>query len=140
MFHLGCYLSYSSLDFRYVSEILGRLKFSWGPQRGVTLAPRIDVYTQIACDELHALTQTHPFDTLSSRTPSALLTTPTAAHPRVESTKFSFVTSQEIRDSQAASSSSDAAAVPKECSDDPVVHSRAAQIQASMASLATPYT
>lgn len=104
--------------------------FFFGLSRGVTVAPRIDVYTQIACDELHMNTpvQAQPLHTLWFHTPSAPITSP-PVHSRIKTNLTVNITDD------SSYLSTHAEAIPKECLDDPVVHSRAAQIQATLGTI-----
>lgn len=95
--------------------------------------PRIEVYTQIACDELHMDTSIPPFqlslNVTPSQTPSLLFTPPT--HEQRRSDGYSpFYTPYDPlgwTPIQARSISTP----PVECLHDPAVQARAAGIQAS---------
>jgi len=119
-------------------------------QRGMTAAPRIEVYTQVACDEIHpnASSSSLVFNTtLSSLNATSSSVTPLLFAPRALGITNDIIPSSLVYTPFAYDDYFDGihtsptlglekkevvvATPPPECLHDPVVQSRAAAIQAS---------
>ncbi|GJJ08625.1 hypothetical protein Clacol_002844 [Clathrus columnatus] len=105
-------------------------------KRGVTMAPRVDVYTQIACDEIRTSAEANLIDTPGPRPPfRPLIVYPSEIHPQVMplSANAAVISNSHVDILLSTDNSVDITfEIPKECLDNPVVHSRAAQIQATL--------